>query len=65
MRVGLNAKVLMATAFFAALTTLSYFWGGIAANCTCLVLCMAFSAVINRDVIASLFRKLKGGHKDA
>lgn len=65
MRVGLNAKVLMATAFFAALTTLSYFWGGIAANCTCLVLCMAFSAVINRDAIASLFRKLKGGHKDA
>lgn len=65
MRVGLDARVLLPTAALAAATTLSYFWGGVAANATCLALCLAFSAAINRDAIASVIRKLKGGRKDA
>lgn len=60
MDIALNAKILVPTAILATFASLTYICGGLAFKVLCLAFCLVFSIAINRNMIISVIRKLKG-----
>ena len=64
MDIALNAKILVPTAILATFASLTYICGGLAIKVLCLAFCLVFSIAINRNMIISVIRKLKGESND-
>ena len=60
MDIALNAKILVPTAILATFASLTYICGGLTFKVLCLAFCLVFSIAINRNMIISVIRKLKG-----